>query len=95
MQYPVVFGACFMVADLASPKTIKQDIVEKYDPITEYGELNSLYILENANRYPGPTGFFSYMLEQHLKHYIDLLPKRILEAHLDGLIYVHKLPYSL
>lgn len=89
------YWSVFVVADLVSPKIVRQSIGEKYDPITEYGEIENLYILENANRYPGPTGFFSYVLEQHLNQYIDLLPRRVLKAHLDGLIYVHKLPYSL
>ncbi len=66
------------------------------DPLTEYTHWNSLDVNENANRYIGPTGFFSYLLEKYMNNtLLDLLPQSILRAHLDGYIYVHKLPYSI
>ncbi|ACB39327.1 anaerobic ribonucleoside triphosphate reductase [Pyrobaculum neutrophilum] len=59
--------------------------------IQKYLAWNSLEVNENANRYPSPTGFFSYLLEEHMP--VDL-PAKVAEAHQEGLIYVHKLPYS-
>ncbi|ABN70178.1 anaerobic ribonucleoside-triphosphate reductase [Staphylothermus marinus F1] len=70
--------------------------MQKKDPIIEYAKWNSLDVNENANRYMGPTGFFSYLLEEYMmKTLLDLLPSPVLRAHIDGYIYVHKLPYSI
>ncbi len=66
-----------------------------YDVLEEYCRWDSLSVLENANRYPGPTGFFSYILEGALREHISVLPPRVLHKHVDGEIYVHKLPYSI
>ncbi|WP_297549606.1 anaerobic ribonucleoside triphosphate reductase [Thermococcus sp.] len=65
------------------------------DIIQEYAGWSSLDVLENANRYPGPTGFFAYVMEEALKESISLVPKEGREAHFSGDIYIHKLPYSL
>ncbi|WP_010479465.1 anaerobic ribonucleoside triphosphate reductase [Thermococcus zilligii] len=65
------------------------------DIIQEYAGWNSLDVLENANRYPGPTGFFAYVMEEALKESVSLVPKEGKEAHFSGDIYIHKLPYSL
>ncbi|WFO76240.1 anaerobic ribonucleoside triphosphate reductase [Desulfurococcaceae archaeon MEX13E-LK6-19] len=65
------------------------------DIIEEYAKWNSLDVLENANRYPGPTGFFSYITEHAMEKYLSLMPDTVLKAHLERIIYVHKLPYSL
>ena len=67
----------------------------KRDIIQEYAGWSSLDVLENANRYPGPTGFFAYVMEEALKEGISLVPKEGREAHFSGDIYIHKLPYSL
>ncbi|MDV3103759.1 anaerobic ribonucleoside triphosphate reductase [Thermococcus waiotapuensis] len=67
----------------------------KKDIIQEYAGWNSLDVLENANRYPGPTGFFAYVMEEALKESVSLVPKEGKEAHFSGDIYIHKLPYSL
>ncbi len=67
----------------------------KRDIIQEYAGWSSLDVLENANRYPGPTGFFAYVMEEALKESISLVPKEGREAHFSGDIYIHKLPYSL
>ncbi len=67
----------------------------KKDIIQEYAGWSSLDVLENANRYPGPTGFFAYVMEEALKEGISLVPKEGREAHFSGDIYIHKLPYSL
>ena len=67
----------------------------KKDAIQEYAGWSSLDVLENANRYPGPTGFFAYVMEEALKEDISLVPKEGREAHFSGDIYIHKLPYSL
>lgn len=65
------------------------------EAIEEYASWNSLDVLENANRYPGPTGFFAYIMEEALKEHLVLIPKEGREAHFNGDIYIHKLPYSL
>ncbi|EEB73363.1 anaerobic ribonucleoside triphosphate reductase [Thermococcus sp. AM4] len=70
-------------------ETVKRDIIQ------EYAGWSSLDVLENANRYPGPTGFFAYVMEESLKESISLVPKEGREAHFSGDIYIHKLPYSL
>ncbi|AEH25406.1 anaerobic ribonucleoside-triphosphate reductase [Pyrococcus yayanosii] len=70
------------------------EIVKK-DIIQEYASWSNLDVLENANRYPGPTGFFAYVMEEALKESILLIPKGGREAHFSGDIYIHKLPYSL
>ena len=67
----------------------------KRDIIKEYAGWSSLDVLENANRYPGPTGFFAYVMEEALKDSISLVPREGLRAHFSGDIYIHKLPYSL
>jgi ribonucleoside-triphosphate reductase len=68
----------------------------RVDPLVEYARWNSLDVNENANRYMGPTGFFSYLLEEYMKKdLLDLIPHRILKAHKAGLIYLHKLPHSI
>lgn len=65
------------------------------DIIQEYARWGSLDVLENANRYPGPTGFFAYVMEEALKEHLSLIPAEGREAHFSGDIYIHKLPYSL
>ncbi|MCD6244432.1 MAG: anaerobic ribonucleoside triphosphate reductase [Candidatus Korarchaeota archaeon] len=63
------------------------------DPIESYASRGRLDVLENANRYPGPTGFFSYFMERSMKR-LRILPSNLLGAHEQGIIYIHKLPYS-
>ena len=66
------------------------------DPLEEYIAWNSLEVNENANRYLGPGGFFAWLLEEGIRdESIRLLPSRVAKAHLEGLIYVHKLPHSV
>ncbi|MFA4646304.1 anaerobic ribonucleoside triphosphate reductase [Pyrococcus kukulkanii] len=65
------------------------------DMIHEYARWGSLDVLENANRYPGPSGFFAYVMEEALKDSINLIPEVGRKAHFNGDIYIHKLPYSL
>ena len=67
----------------------------KRDPIAKYAEWNSLQVNENANKYMGPSSFFSYLLEDYMSDLLDLIPLHILRAHKSGAIYIHKLPYSL
>ncbi|AAL82095.1 anaerobic ribonucleoside-triphosphate reductase [Pyrococcus furiosus DSM 3638] len=69
--------------------------MEKVDIIHEYARWGSLDVLENANRYPGPSGFFAYVMEEALKSSLSLIPEVGLRAHFSGDIYIHKLPYSL
>ncbi|NJE45898.1 anaerobic ribonucleoside triphosphate reductase [Thermococcus sp. GR7] len=70
-------------------ETVREDIIQEY---TRWGSLD---VLENANRYPGPTGFFAYVMEEALKEHLSLIPTEGREAHFSGDIYIHKLPYSL
>ncbi|ALV62813.1 Ribonucleotide reductase of class III (anaerobic), large subunit [Thermococcus sp. 2319x1] len=70
-------------------ETVKKDVLQ------EYISWNNLDVLENANRYPGPTGFFAYVMEEALKESISLVPEDGRKAHFSGDIYIHKLPYSL
>ncbi|WP_048146456.1 anaerobic ribonucleoside triphosphate reductase [Pyrococcus abyssi] len=65
------------------------------DIISEYAKWQSLDVLENANRYPGPSGFFAYVMEEALKDSLNLIPEIGRRAHFSGEIYIHKLPYSL
>jgi len=65
------------------------------DPIEKYAAWNSLDVNENANRNMGPSSFFSYLLEEYMYKFVELLPKPVLKAHISGYIYVHKLPYSV
>ncbi len=66
------------------------------DPLEEYIAWNSLEVNENANRYLGPGSFFAWLLEEKIKYEsIQLLPRHIARAHMDGLIYIHKLPHSV
>jgi ribonucleoside-triphosphate reductase len=66
------------------------------DPLEEYIAWNSLEVNENANRYLGPGSFFAWLLEERIKdESIRLLPSHIAKAHLEGLIYIHKLPHSV
>lgn len=72
--------------------------IEEYsvkDPIEKYCQWNSIDVNENANKYLGPSGYFSFLLEDYMKELVNLLPKSVLKMHLNGYIYVHKLPYSL
>ncbi len=66
------------------------------DPLEEYIAWNSLEVNENANRYMGPGSFFAWLLEEKIKYEsVQLLPRHIARAHMDGLIYIHKLPHSV
>ncbi len=67
----------------------------KSDILQEYAKWGSLDVLENANRYPGPTGFFAYVMEEAMKETLSLIPKEGRNGHFSGDIYIHKLPYSL
>lgn len=74
------------------------DFMEKgceKDPVKEYNKLENLEAFENANRYPGPTGFFTYVAEKALMEYLPLFPSQAIRMHYNGLIYIHKLPYCL
>ena len=65
------------------------------DSLVEYAKWDGMNVLENANQYPGPTGFFSYILEKSLLNRLNQIPKKVLDAHQDGEVYVHKLPHSI
>ncbi|AFK21687.1 anaerobic ribonucleoside triphosphate reductase [Pyrococcus sp. ST04] len=65
------------------------------DYLHEYAKWGSLDVLENANRYPGPSGFFAYVMEEALKDSLGIIPEIGRRAHFSGDIYIHKLPYSL
>jgi|GEM_PF-5565969 Oxygen-sensitive ribonucleoside-triphosphate reductase len=62
----------------------------------EYLGQDSPEARENANRYVGPTGYFTYVSERSLgEHVRELLPRELYMAQEDGLVYIHKLPESL
>ncbi len=82
-----------MVTDMAEELKVKK--VENKDIVDEYAKWNSLDVLENANRYPGPTGFFAFVMENALIEHLTLIPKEYLRHHYRGDIYIHKLPYSI
>ena len=64
--------------------------------VEEYLEASSLDVLENANRYPGPSGLLAYVAEKALDSLVySGLPEDPLRAHSGGRIYIHKLPYAL
>lgn len=64
--------------------------------LEKYNEWNDFKVLENANKYPGPTGYFSMVAELTLEEQMkDILPRRLYELHESGLIFIHKLPFSL
>ncbi|MEM2154116.1 MAG: anaerobic ribonucleoside triphosphate reductase [Nitrososphaeria archaeon] len=68
---------------------------EKEDLLEHYAKSENFDVNENANRYPGPTGFYSYVTEKVLGENVSIMPSDVVRMHFDGLIYVHKLPYSL
>ncbi len=80
---------------IATHKIEAESRKKRVELIEEYARWNSLDVNENANRYPGPTGFFSFVLEKALSKHEVKLPYEVYKAHLDGDIYVHKLPYSI
>ncbi|MEM4751251.1 MAG: anaerobic ribonucleoside triphosphate reductase, partial [Desulfurococcaceae archaeon] len=66
------------------------------DPLSVYASWNRLDVNENANRYQGPSGFFAWLLDRYMEHdALQLIPDHILKAHLEGVIYIHKLPHSV
>ncbi|MGC8678195.1 MAG: anaerobic ribonucleoside triphosphate reductase [Fervidicoccaceae archaeon] len=77
-------------------QVVDREPEKRIDPLVKYAEWNSLDVNENANRYIGPTGFFSYLLEDYMKReLLGLMPNRVLRSHSEGLIYIHKLPHSI
>ncbi len=67
----------------------------KRDPVKEYNNSENFEVYENANRCPGPTGFFAYVAEKELMKYLFLISSEAVKMHYDGLIYIHKLPHCL
>ncbi|ABM80012.1 anaerobic ribonucleoside triphosphate reductase [Hyperthermus butylicus] len=64
--------------------------------VAEYLEASVFDVFENANRYPGPSGLLTYVAEKALRPVVrSVLPEPLARAHLDGRVYVHKLPYAL
>jgi ribonucleoside-triphosphate reductase len=75
---------------------MQESVAKPRDPLDEYAEWNRLDVNENANRYQGPSSFFAWLLDNYTERdALSLLPSHILKAHMDGVIYVHKLPYSV
>ncbi|MEM0002229.1 MAG: anaerobic ribonucleoside-triphosphate reductase, partial [Desulfurococcaceae archaeon] len=73
-----------------------EKILNTHDPLREYASWNRLDVNENANRYQGPSSFFAWLLDKYMEQdSLNLLPGSVLKAHLDGVIYVHKLPHSV
>ncbi len=65
--------------------------------VKEYLEGRDFDVFENANRYPGPTGLLTYVAEKYLKEEVMYreIPVELARLHEAGLLYIHKLPYSL
>ena len=64
--------------------------------LERYARWDSFDVLENANRYPSPSGFLAYVAEKALEIEVPrTLPREVLRAHEEGRIYVHKLPYCI
>ncbi len=62
----------------------------------KYVKRESADVLENANKYLGPTGYFSYIAERALRLEVeDLIPAVVREGMRRAEIYVHKLPMSV
>ena len=71
-------------------------LVAYRDPLVDYASWNRLDVNENANRYQGPSGFFAWLLDKYMEQdALNILPTRLLKAHLDGVVYIHKLPHSV
>lgn len=65
-------------------------------PLLKYGRRNDFKVLENANQNPGPTGFFSFLAEGVLNEIAkEVIPSNIYRLHESGIIYIHKLPFSI
>ncbi|OYT51378.1 MAG: anaerobic ribonucleoside-triphosphate reductase [Desulfurococcales archaeon ex4484_204] len=66
------------------------------DAVESYLRRSSFDVLENANRYPGPSGLLYYVAEKALDRLINSkVPSKFMKLHLSGYIHIHKLPLSL
>jgi ribonucleoside-triphosphate reductase len=75
---------------------MQEVVLQKRDPLDEFAQWNRLDVNENANRYQGPGSFFAWLLDSYAERdALSLLPSSILKAHLEGAIYIHKLPHSV
>ncbi|MEM4717184.1 MAG: anaerobic ribonucleoside triphosphate reductase [Desulfurococcaceae archaeon] len=76
---------------------IQDEAIAQYkDPLLEYASWNRLDVNENANRYQGPSSFFAWLLDKYVERdAYSLIPQYLLKAHIDGTIYIHKLPHSV
>ncbi|MEM1694618.1 MAG: anaerobic ribonucleoside triphosphate reductase [Ignisphaera sp.] len=64
--------------------------------LEKYGKWSDFRVLENANKYPGPTGYFSMIAELVLEERVgDIVPRDLYSHHESGRTYIHKLPFSL
>jgi len=67
----------------------------KGSAFAEYVKREDMDVLENANKYEGPTGYFSFAAERAIwKDVQEEFPEELLLAHGRD-IYVHKLPLSV
>jgi ribonucleoside-triphosphate reductase len=66
------------------------------DPLVDYASWNRLDVNENANRYQGPSSFFAWLLDKYMERdAYEILPPHLVKAHINGDIYIHKLPHSV
>ena len=73
---------------------VKED--EESSEFGTYVGRKDLDVLENANKYIGPTGYFSFLAEKALDREVSrFMPKEIEGPRSMGEIYVHKLPLSV
>jgi ribonucleoside-triphosphate reductase len=69
---------------------------ERRDPLAVYAAWNRLDVNENANRYQGPSSFFAWLLDTYMERDSHtILPAHLVKAHMNGDIYIHKLPHSV
>ena len=66
------------------------------DAVESYLRRSSFDVLENANRYPGPSGLLNYVAEKALDELVSSeVPSEFMKLHFSGYVHIHKLPLSL
>ncbi|MCD6084825.1 MAG: anaerobic ribonucleoside triphosphate reductase [Desulfurococcales archaeon] len=66
------------------------------DAVESYLRRSSFDVLENANRYPGPSGLLNYVAERALDELVSSeVPSEFMKLHFSGYVHIHKLPLSL
>jgi len=76
---------------------MRYETLSKIEKLFEtYSSWDSFEVLENANKYPCPTGYFAHVAEEALGEAVQsVIPKEFYRLHEEGVVYIHKLPYSI